>query len=117
MFERLFSPIRIRDMELENRVVMTGMGTRMVGGDGREVTDRLIRYHVERARGGVGLNTVEVCSVDAASAPKGFLALSDDKYIPGMKKLADAVHEAEERSARSCGRGHWLWEAIRMLKF
>ena len=94
MFERLFSPIRIRDMELENRVVMTGMGTRMVGGDGREVTDRLIRYHVERARGGVGLNTVEVCSVDAASAPKGFLALSDDKYIPGMKKLADAVHEA-----------------------
>ena len=26
MFERLFSPIRIRDMELENRVVMTGMG-------------------------------------------------------------------------------------------
>lgn len=49
MFERLFSPIRIRDMELENRVVMTGMGTRMVGGDGREVTDRLIRYHVERA--------------------------------------------------------------------
>lgn len=24
MFERLFSPIRIRDMELENRVVMTG---------------------------------------------------------------------------------------------
>ena len=41
-----------------------------------------------------GLNTVEVTSVDAASAPFGFLSIAEDKYIPGFKKLNDAVHEA-----------------------
>ena len=32
--------------------------------------------------------------VYSKSSPKNFLAISDDKYIPGMKKLVDAIHEA-----------------------
>ena len=100
-FEKLFSPIKIRELELRNRVVMSAMGTHesAASEDGRMVTDKLIAYHVARAKGGCGLNTIEVCSVDAASAPTGFLSIADDRYIPGMKKLCSAVHAAGGRVA------------------
>ncbi|MGN0299376.1 MAG: FAD-dependent oxidoreductase [Lachnospiraceae bacterium] len=93
-FEKLFTPIQIRDLELRNRVVMSAMGTHEGGAseDGKSVTDKLIQYHVARAAGGCGLNTVEVTSVDALSAPKGFLSLAEDKYISGFQKLNHAVH-------------------------
>lgn len=98
-FDALFSPIKIRGLELPNRVVMSAMGTHMPyeSEDKRSVTDRLIAYHVARARGGCGLNTTEVCAVDAASAPFGFLSVAEDKYIPGLRRLAAAVHEAGGR--------------------
>lgn len=37
--------------------------------DGKIVTVKLIAYHVARAKGDSGLNTVEVTAVDKASAP------------------------------------------------
>ena len=96
MFEKLFEPIKIRDLELRNRVVMSAMGTTSSSNteDGKMVTDNLITYHAERARGGLGLNLIEVTSVDAASAPVCYLSIADDKYIPGFKRLTDAIHEA-----------------------
>lgn len=96
MFDKLFEPIQIRGMEIRNRIVMSAMGTHesAESEDGKSVTDKLITYHVARAKGGNGLNTVEVTSVDEASAPHGFLSIAEDKYIPGFKKLNDAVHEA-----------------------
>lgn len=95
-FEKLFSPIKIRELELRNRVVMSAMGTHesAESEDGKSVTDKLIAYHAARARGGCGLNTVEVTSVDAKSSPAGFLSIAEDKYIPGLQKLNDAVHKA-----------------------
>lgn len=95
-FEKLFSPIKLRELELRNRVVMSAMGTHesAESEDGKSVTDKLIAYHTARAQGGCGLNTVEVTSVDAASAPSGFLSIAEDKYIPGLRRLNDAVHEA-----------------------
>lgn len=95
-FEKLFSPITIRNLQLRNRVVMAAMGTHesAASDDGKSVTDKLIAYHVARAKGGCGLNTVEVTAVDKASSPKGFLSIAEDKYIDGFKRLNDAVHAA-----------------------
>ena len=47
--------------------------------------DKLIAYHVARAKGGNGLNTVEVTAVDKASAHFGFLFIAEDKYTNGLK--------------------------------
>lgn len=95
MFEKVFEPIQIRGMKLKNRVVMSAMGTHesVESKDGKSVTDKLIAYHVARAKGGNGLNTVEVTAIDEASAPYGFLSIANDSYIPGFKKLNDAVHD------------------------
>ena len=91
-FKKLFSPIKIRGLELKNRIIMTAMGTHMAGND-KEVTEKLINYHVARAKGGVAMNTTEVCSVETESSPKRFLSISEDKYIHDFKKLTNAVHE------------------------
>ena len=90
-FENVFSPIKIRGMEMKNRVIFPAMGTKMAGDD-KMVTDQLINYHAARAIGGNGLNFTEVCSVYDKASPKTFLAISDDKYIPGLKRLTDAIH-------------------------
>lgn len=92
-FNNLFSPIKIRGMELKNRVEFPAMGTKMATED-RFVTQQIIDYHVARVIGGNGLNLTEVCSVYEKAAPKKFLAICDDKYIPRLKKLSDAIHEA-----------------------
>ena len=61
MFEKLFSPIVIRGMELKNRIMLPAMGTKF-SGKTSYVTEQLINYHVARVKGGCGLNMVEVCS-------------------------------------------------------
>lgn len=104
-FQHLFSPIKIRGMELRNRVVMAGMGTQLAAPGTSEVSDNLIQYHVARARGGVGLNITEVCSVESASAPRGFISLSEDRYIPAFKRLCDAVHAAGGKVAPQLWQG------------
>lgn len=87
-------------MELKNRVVMSAIGTHeSVESEGRKsVIDKLIAYHVARAKDGNGLNTIEVTAVDKASAPFGFLSITEDKYIEGFKKLNDGVHDVGEKT-------------------
>ncbi len=93
MFDHLLSPFQIRSLEMRNRIIFPATGTKFSGNDSY-VTDQHINYHVARAKGGSGLNIVEVASVHTPSAPRHFLSISEDKYIPGLKKLADAIHEA-----------------------
>jgi 2,4-dienoyl-CoA reductase-like NADH-dependent reductase (Old Yellow Enzyme family) len=92
-YQNLFKPIKIRDLELKNRVVFPAMATNLIA-DGGYVTDKLIDYHVARAEGGNGLNITEAASVHAPSAPRNFLNISDDKFVPGLKKFTDAIHAA-----------------------
>jgi 2,4-dienoyl-CoA reductase (NADPH2) len=90
-FPNLFSPIAIRSMSLRNRIVMTAMhlGYTPAG----EVTDRLIAFYRARARGGVGLIIVGGCVIDEYGGMLGMIGIRDDRFIPGLEKLAAAVKE------------------------
>ena len=91
-FKKLFEPIRMRKLELKNRLILSGLTLNYGGYDG-SVTDRLINFYVERARGGVGLIETGICAVEARG--KWFpnmLGLYDDYLIPGYKRLVEAVH-------------------------
>ncbi len=103
MYEKLFTPIKIRGMELQNRIILPAMGTKF-SGKTSFVTEQLIEYHRARAEGGSGLNIVEVCSVHTPSAPRGFLSISEDEFIPGLQKLTNAIHEAGGKA------GIQLWQ-------
>ncbi|MGI6406101.1 MAG: FAD-dependent oxidoreductase [Syntrophaceticus sp.] len=91
-FKLLFSPIRIGTMEVGNRFVVPPMGTNFANPDGT-VSDEMIAYWEARAKGGWGLLIVEIAGVDPlGKAIPHQLGLWDDKFIPGYKKLVDAVH-------------------------
>jgi 2,4-dienoyl-CoA reductase-like NADH-dependent reductase (Old Yellow Enzyme family) len=78
MFEKLFEPVMIGSMEVKNRIVMCPMGLGYASVTGA-VTDRLIDYYTERAKGGVGLIIVEgTCIEGYCSALKGGI----DNQIP-----------------------------------
>jgi 2,4-dienoyl-CoA reductase-like NADH-dependent reductase (Old Yellow Enzyme family)/thioredoxin reductase len=98
-FGHLFTPIRINTLEIKNRIFMPPMCTAYATIRG-EVTDRLIAYYVERAKGGVGLINVEFTSISPVGKVfEHMTGIYDDELIPGHKKLVDAVHEAGAKVA------------------
>jgi len=97
---KLFELGKIGVVELRNRIVMPAMSTLLASETGA-VTQRLIDYYVERARGGVGLIIVEATCVDS---PVGKLAsiqlcVDDDRFIAGLSELAEAVHGCDVKIA------------------
>ncbi|MFA7416507.1 MAG: FAD-dependent oxidoreductase [Rhizobium sp.] len=92
-FPSLFSAAKIGAMEIKNRFVVPAMGTNYSNPDG-SVSQQLIDYYVERAKGGFGLIIVEVAAVDplAKAAPYQSALWSDD-FIPGWSSLVEQVHE------------------------
>jgi 2,4-dienoyl-CoA reductase (NADPH2) len=57
-----------------------------------EVTDRLVKFYAERARGGVGLIILGGCPIDEYGGMVGMVGISHDKHIPGLKRLTGTVH-------------------------
>jgi len=99
-FTNLLAPVRIGHLELKNRIVMPAMSTNYADREGL-VTQRLIDYYAERAAGGVGLIIVECGSV---CYPEGRfnlnqLGLHDDKFLPGLTRLIDAIHRHDAKVA------------------
>ncbi len=96
-FPHLFSPITIQDMTLKNRIVMTAMhlGYTPKG----EVTDQLVDFYAERARGGVGLVIVGGCPIDETGGMVGMIGIYDDRFIPGLKRLTRSVKDGGAKIA------------------
>jgi 2,4-dienoyl-CoA reductase-like NADH-dependent reductase (Old Yellow Enzyme family)/thioredoxin reductase len=92
----LLSPITIKNMTLANRCVMPPMGTNLGTRDG-SVTDANLAYIQRQAQSGVGLVITEIFGVH----PSGTVGLAayDDRFIPGLKKMADAIHQAGPKAA------------------
>ncbi|MDR1204942.1 MAG: FAD-dependent oxidoreductase [Peptococcaceae bacterium] len=97
MFPKLFSPIKIRDLELKNRIVLPAMGTKFTRD--RCINDQIINFHVARAKGGTGLSILEVSSVHAPSAPGHYFSIAEDRFIPGLQRFNEAVHAAGSKTA------------------
>ncbi|CAH1691734.1 2,4-dienoyl-CoA reductase [Hyphomicrobiales bacterium] len=90
-FNHLLSPIRLGNVEIHNRIVLTGHGTGMPK-DGRP-NEQMIAYYEQRAKGEVGLIMLGSQQVHASSPGiTGLLCNYDDTIIPGLKAVSDAVH-------------------------
>ncbi|WXG43529.1 MAG: FAD-dependent oxidoreductase [Promethearchaeati archaeon SRVP18_Atabeyarchaeia-1] len=95
----MFEPVRIGRVELRNRLVMPPMNTNYATGDG-SITQRGIEYYRERARGGVGLVIVEGAFVHPlARGLNNQISLTNDDKIPGLSKLAGAIHAEGAKAA------------------
>ena len=90
----VISPLTIRRTTFRNRIIMPSMVTNFAGRNG-EVSEKLIRYHEARARGGAGLNILEATSVhDSGRSYFPGVSIASDACIRGLSHLTSAIHEA-----------------------
>jgi len=99
-YQSLLSPGHIGSLELRNRIVVTAMGVNFGEDDGR-CGDRIVAFHEEQARGGVGLVISGACGVmyPIGQVQPRQIGISDDAYITGLKRLVDAAHRHGARFA------------------
>lgn len=80
------------NMKLPNRIVMPPMTTSYA----REgfVTDCMVNYYAERGRGGAGMVIVEDASIESTTGRRAThhdLFGDDDKFLPGLQRLAGII--------------------------
>ena len=120
-YRTLLSPGRIGSLELKNRMIVTAMGVNFAESDG-SAGDRLIAYHEEQARGGVGMVITGATGValPVGRVQRWQVGISEDRFLPGLEKLARAVQRHGARAAvqlhhgglvagDSARDGHPLW--------
>jgi 2,4-dienoyl-CoA reductase-like NADH-dependent reductase (Old Yellow Enzyme family) len=101
----LLTPARIGSVEIANRIVMPPMTTRTADEDGH-VTDDTVAYYLARARGGVGLITVEMASPEKAGRHRRReLGIYDDRFLPGLTRLVQELHRAGAKASIQLGHG------------
>lgn len=94
VYRHLLSEGRIGNLTIKNRIVMPAMGTSLASPEG-EITDQLVRYYEERAIGGTGLIIAEFTTIESEMG-RGIanqLRIDDDRFIPGFRRLANAVQK------------------------
>lgn len=89
MLKMLFTPIKVGQMELKNRIVMPAMHY-LSSWEGMLLPHHT-DYFVERAEGGVALIIIGGCTIDETSGAVNMISARDDKFIPGLAALAKAV--------------------------
>jgi 2,4-dienoyl-CoA reductase (NADPH2) len=95
-YPNLFQPISIGKLTVPNRIKYAATEDNLNGRDGF-VTDAGVAYIRERAKGVVGgICTIQGVYMDKKREGQGYVgqaAAWDDKFIPGLKRMADAIHE------------------------
>ena len=92
---KLFTPIKFRNIELKNRIVMSPMC--MYSAEEGVANDFHFVHYGSRAQGGVGLVMVEATGVE----PRGritnkCLGIWNDEQALALKKIVDFVHQNSE---------------------
>ncbi|MEM6675202.1 MAG: alkene reductase [Planctomycetota bacterium] len=88
----LFTPFRLRDLDLRNRIVLAPM-TRARAGEERIANDLMAEYYAQRA--GAGLVITEATTVSAQG--NGWVespGIYTDEMTAGWRKVTDAMHAA-----------------------
>ena len=92
-YSQLFSPGKIANLELKNRIVMPAMGCSLAESTG-EAGARIIKYYADRARGGAGLIITEITRVDDETGvgTPNQLSVTNTHMIAQLSRLVEAVH-------------------------
>lgn len=106
---------------LKNRMIVTAMGVSLANEDGT-VSDRLVDYHAAQASGGAALIVMGVTGVawPVGAVQPNQTAISEDRFLPGLARLVEAVHAKGAKIAaqlhhgglvasHSAQDGHPLW--------
>jgi 2,4-dienoyl-CoA reductase-like NADH-dependent reductase (Old Yellow Enzyme family) len=103
---RILTPARLGPVELRNRVVKAA--TYETRAEAGLVTDALIAWHREFARGGVGMTTLAYCAV----APEGRTFRDQiwmrEEALPGLERFCAAMHAEGAKAAIQLAHAGWF---------
>ena len=108
-YPHIFSPGKLGKLETKNRIKYASTETNFNYRDGY-VADKEVAYMEAQARGGAGIVTTQGAYTDARGEGKGYvgmMAIWDDRFIPGLKRIADVIRKYDARSVLQlmhCGR-------------
>jgi len=89
----LFSPFRVKGLQLKNRVVMAPMVQNSVTAKDGKPNEWHYVHYLSRAIGGVGLIIMEMTDVEPdGRITDADLGLWSDEHIPAFAKIIDGVH-------------------------
>ncbi len=92
----LFTPFKIRNLEIPNRCVMPPMGCHLENRDA-SVSEANLAYISRQASGGIGLVITEIAAVHETGALG--IGVYEDRFVPGLTKLAQAIHQGGAKAA------------------
>ena len=96
-YAKLFEPFTFKSgAEIDNRFLMAPMTTASSFENGMITTDELMYY--KRRSGGVGAVITACAHVREDGKFKSSPSISDDKYIPGLAKLAKEIKDAGSKA-------------------
>lgn len=86
----ILTPLKIKNIELKNRIVLPPLVRfSMIDKDGF-VTDRLLKWYESIAQDGVGMIIVEAtCVAEDGKLRENQLGIWNDSFIEGLKKISD----------------------------
>ena len=88
-YSALFSPVKIGNVTLKNRVILTAMGgTSFLGHDGK-FNPHIRDYYMERVKGGVALIVPGVTGVKDMN---GYLYEKEDIFLGPVREVIDEIH-------------------------
>ncbi len=85
----LFMPIKIKGVEIKNRIYMPAMHLNMV--EDYKITDRIVDFYAERARGGAGVVVPGYATVNITAGNPMIIGAHKDEFIAGLGRLAGAI--------------------------
>ena len=89
----LFSPFKIKALELKNRIVMPALASFLIGKDGR-ISNATVEHYRRRAGGGPAMVITEACAVSPEGVVSAHQArIFEDRFIEGLNKIAIAIKE------------------------
>ncbi|NOX33178.1 MAG: FAD-dependent oxidoreductase [Deltaproteobacteria bacterium] len=97
MKDPIFEPITINNLKIKNRIYLPAMHLGMA--NNFEVTDRIINFYAQRAKGGPGIICAGYATIDELSGNTQNIGAHDDKFIPGLKKLSKVIKDNGSLSA------------------
>ncbi|RLC01757.1 MAG: NADH:flavin oxidoreductase [Deltaproteobacteria bacterium] len=90
MRDPLFQPIKINNLEVKNRIYMPAMHLGMA--DSYAVTDKLVDFYAERARGGAGMITIGfACVNNVGGGIWNLIGAHRDDLVPGLSRIAESI--------------------------
>jgi len=92
----VLEPITINRLTVKNRIYMPAMHLGM--GVDFKVTDQIVNFYAERARGGAGMICTGYATVDELSGNSQNIGAHRDEFIPGLTRLAAAINDNGSRS-------------------